>query len=99
MYVLICYDVPVGRTERFRKILSRFLIHEQKSVFAGEITQAELLKLHKIIEKATKPGDRLLEILAQNCHNVSVSKLVKIQGSGVLAQTPHNHHTSNASVI
>ena len=99
MYALICYDVPVGRTERFRKSISRFLIHEQNSVFAGEITEAELAKLHKILEKVTNPGDRLLEILVQNRHNVSVSKLVKIQGSGVLAQTPHNHHTSNASVI
>ena len=46
MYALICYDVPVGRTERFRKILSRFLIHEtENSAFAGEITEAELCKI------------------------------------------------------
>ncbi len=99
MYALICYDVPVGRTERFRKILSRFLLHEQNSVFAGEITEAELLKLHKILEKTAKPGDRLLEVLARNRHNVSVSNLVKAEGGGVLTQTPHNHHTSNAGVI
>ena len=45
MYVLICYDVPSGRTEKYRKVLTRYLVHEQNSVFGGDLPESKLLKL------------------------------------------------------
>ncbi len=40
MFVVITYDVSSRRTEIFRKILTRFLTHEQNSVFLGDLTES-----------------------------------------------------------
>ena len=44
MFMLMTYDVEANRTSRFRKILRRYLNHEQYSVFTGDITEAEAIR-------------------------------------------------------
>lgn len=92
MYVLMSYDAYNGRTEAFRKALSRYLTHEQNSVFAGNLTEAQLISLKKEIGKLAVPDDRILLIIAENRHNVSVVQLHKEPGNNTLFETAHDHH-------
>ena len=45
MFVMICYDVPAKRTEIYKKLLKEYLLHEQASVFMGDLPEAQLIKL------------------------------------------------------
>ncbi len=42
MYVLIVYDVEVGRVTKVHKFLKRHLHWVQNSVFEGELTEAQM---------------------------------------------------------
>ena len=42
MYVLIVYDVEVGRVTKVHKFLKRHLHWVQNSVFEGELTEAQI---------------------------------------------------------
>ena len=99
MYVLIAYDVRSERTERFRKTLSRYLMHEQNSVFAGDLPMSELKRLRADLSEIAVPEDRLFEILAANRHNVSVSILRKNRSNGALEVELSQHHLQDATVI
>lgn len=55
MYVILVYDIGIEgngqkRWNRVFKLCKQNLIHIQKSVFEGEITEANLYKLKKDIE-------------------------------------------------
>ena len=39
MFVMVSYDVPARRTEIYRKMLKEFLVHEQASVFMGDLPE------------------------------------------------------------
>lgn len=99
MHILIAYDVAVGRTERYRKILARYLVHERNSVFAGSITESKLLRLRKQLSSVTAEGDRVMEVRAENRRNVTVSVLRKDAGNATFRSLPHDHHTDDAIVL
>lgn len=44
MFVIITYDVNETRVNRVRKLLKKYLIWTQNSVFEGEITEGKLNK-------------------------------------------------------
>lgn len=50
-YVFVLYDVKENRVYKVNKILSKYLFHEQNSVFRGNITNSLLVKLKKEIDK------------------------------------------------
>ncbi len=85
MYILITYDVEARRTALFRKVLSRYLLHEQNSVFGGDLTEAWLLMLHRDLARIAAEQDRIFQVEAPNRHNVSVSVLRKAPGSPMRA--------------
>ncbi len=99
MYVLISYDVASGRTEKFRKILTRFLVHEQNSVFAGDLSESKLIALRKELGAIAIPEDRVIEITAANRHNVSVSVLRKTEGNSAFVPVQHDHHKDDSFVL
>ena len=99
MYVLITYDVEARRTRHFHKLLSRYLIQEQNSVFGGDLTEGELLKLHRDLAKLATGADRVFQVLAQNRHNVAVSLLHKSDGNASLEQVAHDHHATDAIIL
>jgi CRISPR-associated protein Cas2 len=45
MYVILVYDVGVERVSRVCQFLRRFLNWVQNSVFEGELSESELLKI------------------------------------------------------
>lgn len=56
-YVILVYDIGEKRVGKVFKICKKYLVPFQKSVFRGEITPANLLKLRnelkKVIDKET----------------------------------------------
>ncbi|MEF2966291.1 CRISPR-associated endonuclease Cas2 [Paenibacillus sp. M1] len=50
-YVILVYDIGEKRVGRVFKICKKYLVHFQKSVFRGEITPANLLKLRGELKK------------------------------------------------
>ena len=99
LYVLIAYDVEAQRTRRFHKLLSRYLIQEQNSVFGGDLTEATLLRLHRDLAKLAIESDRVFQVVAENKRNVSVSLLCKSEGNATLQHRDHGHHRSGSVVL
>lgn len=47
---IIAYDVESSRTEIFKKICQKYLVRIQNSVFEGEITKAQLMRIKDSLE-------------------------------------------------
>ena len=45
MFVILVYDASAKRVQKFLKICRKYLVHVQRSVFEGEITEAQLRAL------------------------------------------------------
>jgi len=99
VYVLITYDVEAKRTRHFHKILSRYLLHEQNSVFGGDLTEATMLRLHRDLARMASGSDRIFQVVAPNRHNVAVSILRKSAGNHTLEVISHNHHSEDAIIL
>ncbi len=71
MKVILIYDIETiepqdqKRLNKIRKVARKYLYHVQKSVFEGDLTEAQLYKLEKLI----------LEIVDQERDSVIIYKL------------------------
>ena len=72
MFVMVAYDVEARRTSKYRKILVKYLGHEQFSVFFGDITRSTLEKMRRELNKLITDGDRVLELIAENRNNLDI---------------------------
>jgi CRISPR-associated protein Cas2 len=100
MFMLVTYDVEATRTHLFRKLLRRFLNHEQYSVFTGDITEANAVRLRRELSEVMIPEDRITEITAANRRNVSIVHLVKSpSGKGEIRREEDLRHRSDFDVI
>lgn len=98
MFVLISYDAPFGRSEIFRKLLSRYLTHDLESVFSGELAESKLTRLRADIAKVMIAEDRLIVITSKNRHNVDYEILEKT-GNGAIITREADRHKINSQVI
>ena len=57
MFVIVTYDVHVKRNNKVLKICRKYLVHVQKSVFEGNITEAKLRKLKSELKRTTKTDE------------------------------------------
>lgn len=100
MFMLMTYDVEAKRTEKFKKLLRRYLNHEQYSVFTGDITESQAINLHHELSRLMIPGDRVTEIRAANRQNVEVCQLAKSDtGKGEIRRTPIDDHRRDFTVL
>lgn len=100
MYMLMTYDVEASRTNKFKKLLRRYLTHTQFSVFSGDITEAQAIKLRHELSQLMIPGDRVLEITSENRHNVTVMYLSKDEsGKGEVKRKKSTSHCSDFEVL
>lgn len=100
MFMLVTYDVEATRTSIFRKLLRRYLNHEQYSVFTGDITEANAMQLRRELSQVMIPEDRLTEITAANRHNVQVVHLVKDEsGKGEVKREEDTRHSSDFDIL
>lgn len=72
MYLIVAYDVPAERTEKYRKLLSRYLPQLQYSVFAGDMAETAHRKLRRDIKFLYENTDHLVFIQTANRRNIRV---------------------------
>jgi CRISPR-associated protein Cas2 len=100
MFLLVTYDVEAKRTDKFKKLLRRYLNHDQYSVFTGDITEAKAIQLRRELSQLMIPGDRVTEIRAANRQNIEINHLAKASsGKGELKQTPVDDHRRDFAVL
>ena len=100
MYMLLTYDVEASRTEKFKKLLRCYLNHDQYSVFSGDITEAQAIRLRRDLSQLMIPGDRVTEITAANRLNVEVVHLSKADsGKGEVQRETVDSHRRDYSVL
>ena len=71
MFVILVYDVNVKRTNKILKICRKYLIHVQKSVFEGTITEAKLNKLKSELGRTCKKEED--SIMIYRCDSLRYS--------------------------
>ena len=99
MFVMVCYDVPSKRTEIYKKILKEFLMHEQASVFMGDLPESEIIKLIAKISQKIGPDDRILKLVCRNRHNIEVCRFSKEALGGQMRQEEDKWHGKNWAIL
>jgi CRISPR-associated protein Cas2 len=100
MFVLVAYDVEARRTSKFRKILVKYLGHEQFSVFFGDITRSTLEKMRRELNKLITDGDRVLELIAENRNNLEVIAWSKNDHTeGTPKRQEDSRHKSDSGIL
>lgn len=57
MFVVLCYDVAVRRNKTAAKISEKFLHRTQNSVFEGYLTQWQLSRLTRELQRVILPDE------------------------------------------
>lgn len=99
MFVMVSYDVPAKRTDLYKKLLKEFLLHEQASVFMGDLPESEVIKMVAKISEKIEPEDRVLKLVCRNRHNVEVQRLSKDARGGPMSQDKDKWHGENWSIL
>ena len=100
MYVLMTYDVEAKRTEKFKKLMRRYLEHVQFSVFSGDLSEAKLMELRRAVSRLLQPGELVTEVVAANRKNVRVANFVRSEsGKGEAKRIEDNTHASDYRVF
>ena len=100
MFVMLTYDVAAKRTEKFRKLLSKYLGHEQFSIFYGDLSASVLEKLRRDLNKLVIDGDRVLEFIAENRHNIDITLWTKEGHSeGMPKREADARHKTKSAVL
>ena len=98
MYMVAMYDVKAKRTEKFKKLLRRYLVHTQYSVFCGDITDAQAVRLRRELGQLMIPGDLVTEITAANRQNIEVCHLDK-SAKGEVSRVVNEDHKRDFKVL
>jgi CRISPR-associated protein Cas2 len=84
VFVILSYDVGAKRVGRALKTCRKYLRHRHRSVFEGELTEAELRRLEAELEKVVDPKeDSVCVYRVRSVHYVSRDEL----GESVVADT------------
>lgn len=62
MFVIVTYDVNQKRDAKIIKICRKYLTHVQKSVFEGDISEKQIVKLQKELKVQIKPKEDQIAI-------------------------------------
>lgn len=69
-YLIVTYDIAEERVNKVRKILKKYFMWVQNSVFEGEITEGKLMKCKLELEKVIdKEVDSIYFYSLENRHN------------------------------
>lgn len=66
MFIILAYDIDKKRVGKVLKICRKYLIHVQKSVFEGAITEASLKRLKNELEQIIVPEEDAVCIYRMN---------------------------------
>ncbi|MDQ2086776.1 CRISPR-associated endonuclease Cas2 [Herbivorax sp. ANBcel31] len=78
MFVILTYDIEVKRINKVRKLLKKYLVWTQNSVFEGDITEGKLQKcMGEIGRIIDKNNDSVYIYIIKNPKNIVKNKLGK----------------------
>ena len=66
MYVIIVYDTEQDNCARLHKFLKRYLHWNQRSVFEGSVTEAQLRKVRKTLEEIRADESHIVLYVMEN---------------------------------
>lgn len=78
IYKIIVYDVKSKRCNKYNRVLKKYLLHTQKSVFEGLISEANYKRLMEVINSFKNPEDNLKEFDVINYHDK------KLESKGII---------------
>ncbi len=84
MFAIVVYDVKEKRVSKVMKICRRYLMHKQRSVFEGMITEAKLERLKKELEGVVDCGEDAICI-----YRFDMVRYSRKEEIGVASQTEH----------
>lgn len=80
MFVILTYDVGEKRVNRVRKVLKKYIIWTQNSVFEGNITEAKLHKcLAEVNRHIDKEEDSIYVYRVENPKNITKDVIGKLK--------------------
>jgi len=62
-YAFVFYDIKEKRVNRVFKVCKKYFKHHQKSIFRGEITQSNLIKLRADLKKVIDETEDFISII------------------------------------
>ncbi|HAJ32921.1 MAG TPA: CRISPR-associated endonuclease Cas2 [Candidatus Atribacteria bacterium] len=62
-YIFVFYDINEKRVNKIFKICKKYLNHHQKSVFRGQISPANIIKLKGELNKTINPKEDFISII------------------------------------
>lgn len=57
MFIILTYDVKQKRQSKIRKTCKKYLLHAQKSVFEGYLTEAQIIMLENELAPVVDPDE------------------------------------------
>ena len=84
MFIIVCYDVPADRTQLFKKLLGRYLMHLQNSLFVGNMPPSGHAKMLAELKKIFSEKDQVWIMVAANRNNVQAGVLALDGRKGVV---------------
>lgn len=76
MFVILTYDVGAKRNSKVLKICRRYLIHVQKSVFEGYLTDKQLCNIKSGLQKIIAPDNDQVAIYKLAQRGVSEKEII-----------------------
>lgn len=80
-YAFLFYDVNEKRVNRVFKVCKKYLTHYQKSVFRGEITPSNMIKLKKDLNKVIDKTEDFICIIKLLNDKVFGEEILGVTGS------------------
>ncbi len=62
-YAFVFYDIGEDRVNKVFKVCKKYFKHHQKSVFRGNITPANIIKLREELKKVVDPKEDFVTII------------------------------------
>jgi CRISPR-associated protein Cas2 len=81
MYVIVTYDVNRKRVGKIMKICRKYMMHIQKSVFEGKLTEATLARLKNELRKVIQVNEDSICI-----YQIESLKYAKKQQLGIVEE-------------
>jgi CRISPR-associated protein Cas2 len=81
VYVIIVYDTPSKNCSCLCKILKRFLNWHQNSVFEGEVTEAQLFDIKKLLQERRAKGSWIIVYELKEPKNVKRTVIGDAKGN------------------